>query len=417
MALRKSAVKQAGCPSAVQVRLAPMPEEAVRPAAAVAVCNTAATYASRTAWEQGVFGQLALHRLIYRHLRERFAGLGAQAAVRVIARVAGAYANRRSSKRHTHVFRPHAALPYDARMITFNRDARIASIWTPTGRVHVAYTGRDDDLKAIATLPIGECGLIERNGFWLLQVTVTLPRPEVIEPVDGFLGVDQGTANLTVTSDTEVLPGKTLSGTIANNGHIRGLRDRRHRQRRRLQAKGTSAARRRLRALPGRESRLMKDVNHQISKHLVRETSVLSAHGAVTGRGIAMEQLDGIRDRVRASRSQRRTLHGWAFAQQTESTRYKAERAGIAFTTIDPAYTSQTCPRCGHLSTRNRPDRGTFRCRSCGLAGHADHIAAINIATRGVEGFWGAINRPHATGLPSARRAPESKPQASARSR
>ena len=128
---------------------------------------------------------------------------------------------------------------------------------------------------------------------------------------------------------------------------------------------------------------MMKDVNHQISKHLVREASVLSAHGAVTGRGMAMERLDGIRDRVRGHRSLRRTLHGWAFAQQTEFTRYKAARAGIAF---DPAYTSQTCPRCAHITRRNRPERGTFRCRSCGLAGHADHIAAINIATRGVEG-------------------------------
>lgn len=386
MALRKSAVKQAGCPSVVQVRLAPTSEEAVRLAAAVAVCNAAATCASRVAWEQGVFGQLALHRLIYRHLRDHFAGLGAQATVRTIARVADAYANRRATRKRAHVFRPHAAVPYDARMISFNRDARIASIWTPAGRMHVAYTGRVEDLKAIATLPIGECDLVERKGVWLLQVAVTLPRPDVTEPVDGFLGVDQGTANLTVTSDGEVLPGKTLPGTIENNGQIRGLRDRRHRQRKRLQAKGTSAARRRLRALSGRETRMMKDVNHQISKHLVREASVLSAHGAVTGRGMAMERLDGIRDRVRAHRSQRRTLHGWAFAQQTEFTRYKAARAGIAFTTVDPAYTSQTCPRCGHITRRNRPERGAFRCRSCGLAGHADHIAAINIATRGVEG-------------------------------
>ncbi|MGI5231438.1 RNA-guided endonuclease InsQ/TnpB family protein [Actinoallomurus sp. CA-142502] len=411
MTLRKSAVKQAGCSSVVQVRLTPTPEQAVRLAAAVAVCNTAATYASRIAWEQGVFGQLALHRLIYRHLRDHFADLGAQATVRTIARVADVYANRRSTRKRAHVFRPHAAVPYDARMISFNRDARIASVWTPAGRIHVAYTGRDSDLKAIATLPIGECDLIERNGLWLLQVAVTLPRPDFAEPVNGFLGVDQGTANLTVTSDGEVLP-----GTIENNGHIRGLRDRRHRQRRRLQAKGTSAARRRLRTLAGRESRMMKDVNHQISKHLVRKASVLSAHGAGTGRGIAMERLDGIRGRVRASRSQRRTLHGWAFAQQITFTRYKAERAGIAFTTVDPAYTSQTCPRCGHVTRLNRPERGTFRCRSCDLAGHADHIAAINIANRGVEG-WGAINRPHATGLPSARRAPESKPQTSTRGR
>ncbi len=409
MALRKSAVKQSGCASVVQIRLSPTQADAERLAAAVAICNAAATYGSRIAWQQGVFRQFALHRLIYRDLRAQFPGLGAQAAVRGIARVADTYANRRASKKRAHIFRSQAAVPFDARMITFKRDARIASIWTPVGRVRVAYAGRDQDLKAMAELPVGECDLIERKGTWLLQISITLPRPEVANPVNGFLGLDQGIENLSVTSAGEVLPGTTLPGTINSNGHIRALRDRRHRQRKRLQAKGTSASRRRLRMLSGRESRMMKDVNHQISKYVVREAER-------TGRGIAMEELSGILGRVRASRSQRRTLHRWTFAQQIAFTRYKAERTGIAFVLVDPAYTSQTCPTCGHVSARNRPARGTFKCRSCGLAGHADHIAAINVAKRGVDG-WGAVNLPHATGLPSPRRAPESKPRASARGR
>ncbi|GAB3981720.1 RNA-guided endonuclease TnpB family protein [Actinoallomurus acanthiterrae] len=409
MALRKSAIKQAGCVSVLQIRLSPTAADAARLAAAVAVCNAAATHASRIAWEEQIFGQLALHRLIYRGLRARFPGLGAQAAVRAIARVADAYANRKASRKRAHVFRPHAAVPFDARMISFNRDARIASIWTPTGRVRVSYTGRERDLKAIAELPIGECDLIERKGTWLLHVGVTLPKPAVTHQANGFLGVDQGVANLAVTSDGEVLPGKPLRGTIKNNGHVRALRDRRHRQRKRLQKKRTSSARRRMRALSGRERRMMADVNHQISKHVVREAER-------TARGIAMEDLAGIRERVRAHRSQRRTLHNWAFAQQTDFTVYKAERAGIAFVLVDPAYTSQTCPNCGHVSKRNRPARGMFRCRACGLAGHADHIAAINIAKRG-EDVWGAINRPHATGLPSPEGAPESKSRGCARDR
>ncbi|TMR16293.1 hypothetical protein ETD86_25600 [Nonomuraea turkmeniaca] len=48
----------------------------------------------------------------------------------------------------------------------------------------------------------------------------------------------------------------------------------------------------------------------------------------------------------------------------------------------------------------------------CGLAGHADRIAARNIAVRGVAGR-AAVNQSHATGLPSARRDRESKALAS----
>ncbi|MEU8150990.1 transposase [Nonomuraea sp. NPDC048901] len=402
MAIRRSATKRQGLPTIVQLRLTPTPAQADSLAAAVLLCNQAATVVSRLAWQHRVFAVVELHRLAYYEVRARVAGLGAQAAVRAIARVAGAYANRRASKKRAHIFRPHGAVPYDARLMSWNRDARMVSLWTPTGRVTVTFTGRPEDLKAVDTLPVGEADLICRRGVWLLQVALTLPMPVVCEPVGGFVGVDQGVANLAVTSDGAVLPGSALPGPVGDNGHVRTLRERRHRQRRRLQRKGTSAARRVLRRLSGREHRMMTDLNHQISTFVVREAER-------TGRGVALEDLQGIRDRVRAHRFQRRTLHNWAFAQQITFTRYKATRAGIAFLLVDPAYTSQACPDCGYISRANRPARGRFVCQRCGLAGHADHIAARNIATRGIAG-WAAINQPHATGLPSARRDRESKP-------
>ncbi|MEU7744533.1 transposase [Nonomuraea sp. NPDC049158] len=343
MALRRSAAKRHGLPTVVQLRLTPAPAQADALAAAVLLCNQAATVVSRLAWQHRVFAVVELHRLAYYPVRAQVAGLGAQAAVRAIARVAAAYANRRASKKRAHIFRPHGAVPYDARLMSFNRDARMVSLWTPTGRVTVAYTGRPEDLKAIDALPVGEADLICRRGVWLLQVALTLPKPTVREPVGGFVGVDQGVANLAVTGDGVVLPGPALPGPVGGNGHVRTLRQRRHRQRRRFQ---------------------------------------------------------------------RRTLHNWAFAQQITFTRYKAARAGVAFLLVDPAYTSQACPDCGCVARANRPARGRFVCTRCGLAGHADYIAARNIAARGVAG-WAVINQPHATGLLSPRRDRESKPPAS----
>ncbi|MFI7144549.1 hypothetical protein ACIBO2_06500 [Nonomuraea sp. NPDC050022] len=261
MAIRRSATKRHGLPTVVQLRLAPAPAQAEALAAAVLLCNQAATVVSRLAFQHRVFSVGELHRLAYYEVRGQVAGLGAQAAVRAIARVAGAYANRRASKKRAHIFRPHGAIPYDARLMSFNRDARTVSLWTPTGRVTVPYTGRPEDLKAIEALPMGEADLIYRRGVWLLHVALTLPKPAVREPVHGFIGVDQGVANLAVTSDGVVLPGPALSGPAGGNGHVRTLRERRHRQRRRLQKKGTSAARRVLRRLSGREHRMMTDLN------------------------------------------------------------------------------------------------------------------------------------------------------------
>jgi hypothetical protein len=48
---------------------------------------------------------------------------------------------------------------------------------------------------------------------------------------------------------------------------------------------------------------------------------------------------------------------------------------------VNPAYSSQTCPSCGHVSRSNRV--GTdFVCRQCGRRSHADVVGGINLLGR-----------------------------------
>jgi transposase len=67
----------------------------------------------------------------------------------------------------------------------------------------------------------------------------------------------------------------------------------------------------------------------------------------------------------------------------------------VAFVEVDPAYTSQRCSACGWVDKKNRRTQAVFNCGRCDFVGHADHNAAINIATRGAE-RWGEVMRPHA---------------------
>jgi putative transposase len=369
----------------IQVRILPSSHQASLLKETAERCNSAANHASRLAWQHGVFRRFALHKLAYREIRA--AGLGAQATVRAISRVCDTYANRRACRSRPHVFRPFSAVSYDARMLSFFTSRREISIWTVDGRERIPYVGRHRDLATLETRRIGECDLIHRGGKWLLQCSVSFPDPEIVRPT-GFIGVDLGIKQLAVTSDGSVLPEKTSTDTIQGNAHVRSLRERRERQRRRLQSKDTAAARRRLRRMARREARFMSHVNHKISKRVVREAER-------TERGISLENLEGFRDRIRASRSQRRILHTWSFRQLRRFIEYKAAMAGVPLIAVDPAYTSQTCPRCGHIAKANRPHRDSFRCVRCGHAGPADHIAALNIAVRGEE-RWGAVDRPHA---------------------
>ncbi|MFJ9177002.1 RNA-guided endonuclease TnpB family protein [Streptomyces sp. NPDC102360] len=159
-------------------------------------------------------------------------------------------------------------------------------------------------------------------------------------------------ANLATTSD-------------AVNDQGRGLlryRSWSARKRTQLQGKNTRSANRRPARRAEKEHRHATHVNHRISKEIV-------AVAQRTGRGIAVEQLDGVRERVRLRGDQRATLSSWPFHQLGAHLAYKARQAGVPFIKVDPAFTSQRCPRCGRTERANRPTRDHFRCRRCGLAG------------------------------------------------
>lgn len=158
------------------------------------------------------------------------------------------------------------------------------------------------------------------------------------------------------------------------------------RKRTELQDRSTKSATRRLRRRARREHRHATHVNHAIAKKLV-------AVAQRTGRGIALEDLSGIRDRVRPRRDQRATHSSWPFHQLGSFIVYKAKRVGVQVITVDARYTSRMCPGCGHTARNNRFDRDHFRCRQCGLAGPADHVAGINVRNR-ARSAWVPVNVP-----------------------
>jgi putative transposase len=246
------------------------------------------------------------------------------------------------------------------------------SIWTLRGRRRIGFVCGERQRGLLErALRCGECDLrLLSDGRWMLDITVEVNAPDTYEPED-WLGVDLGVVNI------------ARLRRPPRRGQLNGLRRRHRRVRGRLQAKQTRSARRRLRRRSGRERRFATDVNHRIANELVRRAER-------TGRGIALEDLKGIRGRIRAPRSQRGALHSWAFGQLKQLIVYKAQLAAVPVNAdVDPRNTSRQCPRCGHTNKRNRFSQAQFRCVECGHRGHADHIAACNIAGRA------AVSRPN----------------------
>ena len=62
---------------------------------------------------------------------------------------------------------------------------------------------------------------------------------------------------------------------------------------------------------------------------------------------------------------------------------YKQCWRGGEVIAINPRYTSQMCPQCGHVSKKNRPQQALFSCEQCGYSYHADVVAARNILACG----------------------------------
>ncbi|MEQ4302206.1 transposase [Plantactinospora sp. B6F1] len=377
----------------VQVRLFPDATQEAALRATLDLCNEAANWTSSEAYRTRTFAKQAVQRLTYGRLKTM--GLSAQPAIHVARKVAGAYAtlkaniragnlgkpgsNRRTKAESKPIaFRRDAAQPFDDRCLSWQIADRTVSIWTVGGRLNkVRFACSDSQHATLATYRAGESDLVHRDGKWYLYATCDLPDVETKEP-GGFLGVDLGIANIATTSDGARYCGKGLYR----------VRHRNQRLRTKLQKIATKSAKRLLRKRSRKESRFAADTNHVISKRIVTEAER-------TGRGIALEDLGGIRDRVRLRRPQRVTLHSWSFHQLGRFVAYKAARAGVAVAHIDPAYTSQACSTCGHIARANRPNQSTFRCTSCGFAEHADVNAARNIAARGVEG-WAAVSLPNA---------------------
>jgi IS605 OrfB family transposase len=387
----------------VGVKLLPTPEQASPLEATLRACNRAATYASQVAFVKKLTDRNGLQREVYADLKATF-GLSAQPAVRAVKKVVDAYtalkANVRAgnlgaptSRRYRTavntaiVFRPEAAQPFDDRCLSWQYDARTVSIWTVGGRMKgVRFACAPDQFKTLVAHRKGESDLVCRNGTWYLVATCEIPEPEVYEPVD-WIGVDRGIVNLATTSDGTNYQGRRLG------------RHRRWQARKRaeLQHKQTRSATRRLARRAKKEQRHARHMNHRISKEIVSVAmgappTPLRQWGS-TGRGIAVEELDGIRGRVRLRRDQRATLSSWPFHQLGQHLAYKAKRAGVPFVEVDARHTSQRCPRCGHTERANRPDRDHFRCRRCGLAGPADHVAGVNVRDR-ARSAWVFVTMP-----------------------
>ena len=201
-------------------------------------------------------------------------------------------------------------------------------------------------------------------GYKYIYVAVTF-KDLSLKDLDRFIGVDlNATGHCAVVADPA---GRVyMLGRKVQHIHTKYLRYRKKYQRRGLYKK--------LSRSKARESNIVKDLNHKISKKIVQIALKNDA-------GIKLENLSGIRQTARTTKSFRYTLNSWSYFQLGLYIQYKAKKYGVPVNYIDPAYTSQDCSRCGSRGERTGKH---FLCPVCGHTTHADINAAFNIMSRPV---------------------------------
>ncbi|MCC6170031.1 MAG: transposase [Caldilineaceae bacterium] len=344
-----------------KIKLQPTPDQHASLLATLERANAACNRISDIAWQERTFNQYGIHKLVYNAIRAEF-DLTAQVVVRCISKVADAYKVDKKTKR---AFKPRGGIAYDARILRWYVDRREVSIWAVGGRQRVPFVAGQRQLELLQGQR-GESDLCLVDGEFYLFATCEIESPEPSD-VDEFLGVDLGVTNIAVDS----------TGEVHSSRAVNNVRHRHRKLRAKLQAKGTKSSRRRLKKLSGKERRFATWVNHNVSKHIVEKAEC-------TGQGIAVEELTGIRGRVKARKPQRATLHSWSFSQLRQFIEYKAKLAGVPVVAVDPRNTSRTCPVCGCVDKANRRTQDKFLCVDCGHSGLADYIASVNISRRAV---------------------------------
>lgn len=336
--------------------------------------NTAANYTidhGRTDDGYLILNKSTIHGEVYHDLRDE-TDLPANLVVRAYSNAVEAMKNtvaewEKGNSRPLSSFDEPSAV-YDKRTLTIKDE--YATLSTVNGRVEAdfvrgeyqrSYLEDDDYEKRMGTLHYRA----EEDVFYLHVVI----QKEVDErDGDRVLGVDVNLKNVAVTS----------TGQFFDGGELLWGQNHYFRVRRNLQDKGTRSARQALRRLSGRENRFVLNRLHNISRGIVEEAL---RHDCSY---IAVEDLTHIRERMDARDDRlKRQMHTWAFRELQEQIAYKAAEYGIRVESVNPAFSSQTCSKCGHQSSTNRDsETGWFACNECGYEVDGDYNAAKNIGLR-----------------------------------
>ncbi len=332
-------------------------------------CNYVSDYVFRT----HDLKQFSLNKILYSTLREKFS-LKSQMAQSVFKTVIARY--KTILENQNEWIKPSYKKPqYD---LVWNRDYSLTqncfSVNTLNGRVKLPYFAEGMSKYFNHSIyKFGTAKLVNKHGKYYLHIPVTYEVEESnISDICNVVGIDRGINFVVATYDS-----KHKSGFVSGKA-IKQKRANYSRLRKELQMRHTPSSRRRLKAIGQRENRWMQDINHQVSKAL--------ATGNPKHTLFVLEDLTGICNVTERVKTKNRYVSvSWSFYDLEQKLIYKAKQNQSSVIKVDPRYTSQCCPACGHTEKSNRNKKiHLFTCKNCGYTSNDDRIGAMNLYRMGI---------------------------------
>lgn len=270
--------------------------------------------------------------------------------------------------------KPQLALPV-ARSYSFVNNFSRTSISVMNDRIKLKFklTAKQKELFTNPDWKRGNARLVQTGKKWFLHISFTRKVPEIdISKFDNIIGIDAGLRQIMTIYNP-----KTGQTFFKNGQNIKKKRRNYAKKRQSLQSKNTKSAKRRLKELSGRENRWMTDVNHCLSKTLVSE----NPNTLIVVEDLTNVTFDTVSHRKKENRYEH---HSWAFYQLQQDIAYKAREHGSYLIKVNPAYTSQRCPKCGTIYKENRDKTNhIYHCNNCQYQSNDDRVAAMNIVQLG----------------------------------
>ena len=340
----------------------------------MSVYSDACNYVSDYVFQTHNLKQFSLNKALYTELRERF-GLKSQMAQSVFKTVIARY--KTVLENESRWIKPSFKKPqYD---LVWNRDYSLTqncfSVNTLNRRVKLPYFAEGMPKYFDHTIyKFGTAKLVNKHGKYFLHIPVTYNIEESdISDICNVVGIDRGINFVVATYDS-----RHKSGFVSGKA-IKQKRAHYSKLRKELQIRQTPSARRRMKAIGSRENRWMQDVNHCVSKALVKNNPRHTL--------FVLEDLSGVRNATERVKTKGRYVSvSWAFYDLEQKLMYKAKQNQSTVIKVNPAYTSQCCPGCGHMEKANRNKKiHLFTCKNCGYKSNDDRIGAMNLYRMGID--------------------------------